>query len=398
MLLAGAAASLPVCASVARAQRPDLAEVVAAALRANPDVLLARLRVDSSRAERTIMRALPPVTASSVPQVPWQYTVSAPLDVGPQRWLRTRAAGQGVTATKADAADVRREVIFAVRSAFADVLLAQSLRDLADEDRDLLGRVLAADSARQRAGDVPARDVTRTEVEFARAAAAATRATTQVHQARLALQLLMGRADPDTAFTVRGDLEYRAVSPPDSLLAMALAARPDVRAADARVEASRTARTLAGASLVPVPVATIVRQPDAPFPSGSTYALGLGVQLPLLYWNQGERERGRAGEEAAAIGAARARAQVRTDVASALDAYWQARVLAERYRDGLVARAAESLAAARYAYDAGAASFLELIDAIRTNASVRADDVTARHDYRVALYALERAAGVEFVR
>src|SRR5581483_518485 len=133
------------------------------------------------------------------------------------------------------------------------------------------------------------------------ASAAATRAAMQVHRARLALQLLMGRADPDTAFTVRGDLAYRAVTPPDSLLAMALASRPDVRAADARVEASRAARTLAGASLIPVPIATIVRQPDSPFPSGSTYALGLGVQLPLLYWNQGERERSRAGEEAAVI-------------------------------------------------------------------------------------------------
>lgn len=393
-LLSGATVLLSMPANPVLAQRPDLAEAVATALRANPDILLARLRVDSSRAERTIAGAIPAFTASSIPQVPWQYTLSAPLDIGPQRWLRTHAAARGVVATEADAADVRRDVVFAVRTAFVDVLLAESLRALAVEERDLLQQVLAADSARQRAGDVPARDVVRAEVEFSRADAAATRAATQLHQARLALQLLMGRANPDTAFTIRGDLEFRPVTLPDSLLTLAYAARPDVRAADARIEASRSLGTLAAAALVPTPVATLVHQDGAAFQNGSTYALGLGLQLPLLYWNQGERERSRAGLEAAQVAARQARARVATDVAAALDGYRQARALAERY-DGLVTRAAEGLAASRYAYDAGAASFLDLIDAIRTYAAVRADDVTARHDYWVAVYAVSHASGVE---
>ena len=381
-----------------RAQAPTLSDVVAEALRANADLALARARLDSAHAERTIARALPPFAAASVPQVPWQYSVSAPLDLGPQRYYRTSAAGDALRAADADAAFVRRDVTFAVRQAFADVLLAEALREIVREDRGIFARVLAADSARQRAGDIPARDVTKAEVELARAEAALTRADAQVHQARLALQQLMGRTAPDTGFTVRGDLAYRPVPVPDSLLALATRRRADVRAADDRVAQSRSLDRLATASVLPVPTASLVYQNGAPFTNGSQYALGVGVQLPLLYWNQGERERSRAGIASAEANAQKVRAQVAADVAAALDALRQAQALTERFSGGLVARSASALESAQFAYRSGASSFLDLVDAVRTFAAVRSDDVTARHDYWVALYALERATATEIVR
>lgn len=376
---------------------PTLQEAVDAALRANADVALARLRVDSAAGERQIARALPPVAMASVPQVPWQYSVSAPIDIGPQRFLRTRAAGNAVRAAEADAVNTRREITFAVRQTFADVLLAETARDVAREERGLLAQILAVDSARQRAGDVPEREVTKAEIELARADAALTRADGQVHASRLALQLLMGRANPDTAISVRGDLAYRSVAVPDSLLALASANRPDVRAMRERVLVSRAVHDLSSAQLVPVPIAALVYQNGSPFSNGSQYALGVGFQLPLLYWNSGERERSRAGLASAEVSARRTDAQVANDVLTAADAYRQSRILAGRYQGGLVARAAAALENTRYAYEAGAASLLELIEAIRTDAAIRIDDASARHDYWVAVYALCRATATEFL-
>lgn len=379
------------------AQAPTIREAVDAALRANADVAISRLRVDSASGERRIARGLPPLTLASVPQVPWQYSISAPVDIGPQRFLRTRAAGDAVRAAEADAADTRREVTFSVRQVFADVMLAEMAREVAREERSLLAQVLAADSARQRAGDVPEREVTKAEIELARADAVLTRADAQVHAGRLALQLLMGRPNPDTSVGVRGDLTYRGVTIPDSLLALAKQNRPDVRAVRERVNQSRALQELSAAQLLPVPTAAVVYQNGAPFTNGSQYALGMGLQVPLLYWNTGERERSRAGLASAQVAERRTRAQVTNDVLTAFDAYRQSSTLAERYQGGLVARAAAALEATRFAYQAGAASLLELIEAVRTDAAVRIDDVTARHDYWVALYALCRATATDLI-
>ena len=51
------------------------------------------------------------------------------------------------------------------------------------------------------------------------------------------------------------------------------------------------------------------------------------------------------------------------------------------------------LSTTRYAYRAGAASLLDLLEAVRTWLDTRGDYLTAVHDYWVNLYALDRAVG-----
>ena len=81
----------------------------------------------------------------------------------------------------------------------------------------------------------------------------------------------------------------------------------------------------------------------------------------------------------------------------ALDAYRSARGLAERYEGGLLAQADSALEMARYAYRAGTASLIDLLDAIRTYADTRADYNIAVHDYWVAVYGLDRAVGKDLL-
>ena len=383
---------------------PRLEEVVAIALRQSPDILTARLRADSAHGEQLIARAIPNPVVNSAPNQPWQYTVTLPLDVTPQRFLRTRAARGGVGAALADAEDVVREITFAVRQAFYDILLAEQQRDLADQKREIFRQLLHADSVRLRSGDVPESDVTKAELEYARAAADLLRADAQVHTARLALQLLMGVTTPDTAFAVTGDLAYRPVTiAVDSLSALAASLRPDVRAAQERVTQSEALNKLAARLWIPVPEVTLSHEHGGSFAHGDLFtngtanAIGFGFTLPFLSWNGGERERSRAGLEQAEVATRRVQAQVATDVATALDAYRSARGLSERYDGGLLAKADSVLETARYAYRTGAASLLDLLEAIRTYADTRADYNTAVHDYWVSVYALDRAVGRDIV-
>ncbi|HEX9486281.1 MAG TPA: TolC family protein [Gemmatimonadales bacterium] len=384
--------------SLARAQQPTawtLGDVVALALRQNPDVVAARLAVDSARAEQGIARALPNPVYSVIPGTPFQQSVAATLDLGPQRIFRTQAAGRGATATRLVLADVTRQVTFRVRQAFYDVLLADSLRAIARERRDIFGGLLAADSVRWQSGDVPERNVTKSELELAGAEADLARANAQAHAARLTLQTLLGSAAPDTAFAITGTLAYQpAQLPLDSLGPIALHGRPDVAAAEARIGQTASLKALATADLFPTPSVSVVHQPTAPFPSGSNYALGLSFTVPLFSWNGGERARAAAGEAAAAAADRAVRTQVAAELAVAVDSFRAGRDLATRYV-GLVVKAAAALETARFAYQSGATSQLDLLDAIRTYSDTRANYYSALRDYWVSLYALDRAVGMD---
>jgi cobalt-zinc-cadmium efflux system outer membrane protein len=378
---------------------PTLHQVLDTALRRNPDILRARLQIDSAHGERRIAGALPNPTYAGIPGTPYQYSVSLPVDLTPGRLYRTRAARQGQDAVALSLRDAVRVVSFNVRQAFYDLLLADADEQIARQQRDMLQQLLSADSVRLQAGDIPERDLTKSELEFARAEAAFTRADANVRVARLALQALMGVADPDTAFTVTGQLDSApelAVAA-DSLLPFAVAARPDLAAAERQADQSRSLRALTTASVLPVPVVSFVYQ-NTPFASGLRYAFGIALPVPLFYRNGGERERANASVAAAEVGVQRTRVQIEDDVAVAAANFRSARVLAARYQSGLLDKAAAALEATRFAYQQGAASLLELIDAIRTYGDTRAEYYGAVHDHWVAAYAVSRAVGADVVR
>lgn len=381
--------------------RLTLRDVLDVALRGNPDIVAARLRVDSARGEQRIARAIPNPVVSSNPNQPWNYSATLPLDVMPQRLFRTRAAARGTDAALSDAADVVRQMTFAVRQAFTDVQLAEQERALASERADILRQLLVADSVRLRSGDLPERDVTKTDLELARAEAESMRAAAQLHAARLALQLLMGVGAPDTGFTVAGELAYAPVEIPTDSLAAVAALRPDLRAARERIEQSQALKRLAGSLWIPVPEVTFTHATgpfgtDGLFSNGTPNAIGFGFTLPLLDWHGGERERSEAGLAQSQLATTRLEAQAANEIATAVDAYRSARGLAERYEGGLLERARAVLATAQYAYGTGAISLLELLDAITTWSDTRSDYYTALHDYWVSVYGLERAAGRDF--
>lgn len=375
-----------------------LGAAVDAALRTNPDVLAAGLRADSARADRRIAGAYPNPTFTATPSNPSQYAVQLPLDMWPARQFRVRVGQSGESAARADIDDTRRQVIFAVRQAFYDVLLADSLRAFANDQANTFRRLLAADSSLLRSGSIAERDVVTARLQLAHAMAIVSRATVQQHGARLALEALLGTPKPDTSLHIAGQLAYRSLEiNGDSILALALARRPDLVAASDRVAQSAAAQSLARASLVPVPVVGAVYQPAAPFASGHHVAPSLGLTVPILNVFGGERARAAGGQAASQLALNRTRMQIRSDVAVAFDGYSTARELADRYVCGLLADASGVLDAARYAYQRGASGLPDLLEAIRAYADTRSDYLTAVHDYWVSVFALERAAGVDLV-
>jgi outer membrane protein TolC len=377
---------------------PTLTDLLAIAARQNPDIQAARYAIDSAHGEQQIARSFPNPAFAYAPGVPTQYLLSQQVDVGPDRLFRTRAAGHGKEAAARDLQDVVRRVTFSVRTGYYDLLLANALLDVNREQLDIVRQLLAADSVRLTHGDIPARDLAKTELAVAQAEAAFAKARANVRAASIQLQVLLGVLHPDTAFTVAGELHYRPVNlSEDSIAALAAAHRPDLLAADQRIAQGHALHSLATARLIPTPDVSLVYQPSEPFANGSNYAIGVGVTVPLFNWNGGERTRARAGLEQAELTRRRVGTQVQGEIATTLDSVRATKALAERYESGLLAKARGVLDTERYAYHAGAVSLLELLDAIRQYGSTRADYYIAVHDYWVSLAAIDRAVGQDVV-
>ena len=376
-----------------------LDDAVARALTRNPDLVAARLRVDSAHAERKIAGAIPNPLLSVTPSNPTQYSAQLPLDVTVARHYRMKATSQGESVAHLDVLDAERQLRYAVRQAYYDVLLADSLRALAADQAYTFRRLLEADSLRLRSGSVAERDVVTARLQLAHSEAVLARATTQQHAMRLSLEMLMGEPHPDTSLLISGALAYQPLGViTDAVFALAFTYRPDLQSSSVRVNQSTSALALARAALIPVPVVGAVYQPSQPFNSGERVAPSVGLTIPLFYLFSGERERARASVEAARVNATRTRLQIHSDVTLAVDAYLSAKEVADRYACGLLADASGALEGARYAYDRGATGLPDLLEAIRSYADTRSDYLTAVHDYWVSLFALERAAGTDFVR
>lgn len=394
-IVLGAAAVVACPAERAHAQL-SLKEAVTFALLRNPDLAIARLRADSAVAELGIARALPNPIVQTTPGLPSQYAVSVPIDIGPQRHYRVKSQQVGLSEVGHDTSDTRRQVLFSVRQVYCDAQLSTALLGIAREQRDIVHELLLADSLRLRSGAIALRDVVKSRVELTRADAVVARAEANVRSARVALQVVMGIANPDTGLAISDTVQSTSLwVPADSVAERSADHRPDFLSAIDRVNARRSDVGYARSLLVPTPNVGVVDQPRQPFISGSHYALAVGFGVPLFNWFKAERSRAGASLQIAELARARQAVQIRAELVETLDSVKTTRSLVGRYETGALALSDSALAMARYAYARGATSLVDLYDALRTETALRAEYAMALHDYRVSVFALRRAAGVE---
>ena len=160
-------------------------EAVRIALDRNREVIAARLDIEAAQLDVVAARIYPnPVATYSLgnlvingnkqggaaePQFfsqPVQSIgVSEVIDVWAKRGARTRAAERGVEEKRLQVEDALREIVYAVRSAFADVTREQHERQLAREIADRYSETVRVSRARFRAGDISEAELRRVELE-----------------------------------------------------------------------------------------------------------------------------------------------------------------------------------------------------------------------------------------
>ena len=389
----------PLLAQVASA-RPDsgraplaLREIIQRATSQHPLIAAARARVAAARGARVTAGAFPnPVLTYSVENIAFpgrtplngidretQTYATLPLEPLIQRWGRVRSASDNVRAADADLLRARQLVALDAARAFFRMAAAQVSVDASQDVHDRLAEIVVFNRARVREGVAAEADLIRTEVELDRVGAGVTLDRVELVRARAALAAYIGvgpareagETGPTDSLRVAidpgssGDSTLRSLA---EFMQQARIRRPDIIAARARSAALR--------SDVSVQRALVVRQVGATLGSkraaGITSMIaGISFPVPLFDQNRGEIERAQGERLAAEQELVWTERSAAAEVRAAYDA---ARLLTEqaaRLGSSATGRAEESARIAVAAYQEGAISLLQLLDATRTLADAR---------------------------
>jgi len=359
----------------------------------NPALQAGRLEIDESRAAE--------VTAGLRPNPQWSVTldqigntdegnafsasnmytaVSYLHERNHKRELRRDTAGRATEIAASTEAELERNLLFTLRSAFIQVLQATTFRALAADNLASYDQVLGLSRDRLQAGDIAQIDLDRLQLQRVAYEADMQTATVTLRTAKIQLlRLLNDQTTPVDQFDVAGPFDFTVPPQPvDELRRIALDARPDLLAARQAVEKAQADQRLAVANGSVDPTITV----DAAFPAISQAFLsyqpplhqyvGVSVGVPLRFFdrNQGEKLRTTLDITRNERLADAARLQVIGDVDTAYAAMMSTVALLQPYKDRYLDQATRVRDTVTFSYQRGGASLVDFLQAQQEYRSV----------------------------
>ena len=316
--------------------------------------------------------------------------IDQPFERGGKRELRMDAAEGLERAARGDSLDVLRLQLAQLRGAYYDLKQAEEKVAILAETAQLFGRTLAAAQSRLKAGDLAAAEVAKVQVDHERAQNDARASQADFARARIALAYLIGEDREPEALRAADPWPARAPLDPAAIeraIAQSADARPDVVAARERVAAADKLRDLAKSQQTrDITLGAQYERHPGTVPSDS---IGFGISLPLFTGNDfsGDIRRAEIDRYAALDALDRARAIAGNDIRRASSDLAAAGERLERYDSTLLEAAQRTAQAVEFAFQRGATSVLEVLDARRTLRAVRLEALAARTDHAKALAA-----------
>lgn len=175
---------------------------------------------------------------------PWgpkqlEWTLRWPAEVLWERPKRVAAAKLSAESAAQSLVQSGLDLALAVRLSYADLSMAIDRQRLGEEAAAALQRIDMLTQSRLAAGDIAELDARAARVDAVRSALDAERAVHDVTIARERLRLLLGLSAEDKSLErLQPPAEAERCGEPPDLLKRALAARPDLRAAELTVEAA----------------------------------------------------------------------------------------------------------------------------------------------------------------
>ena len=385
-----------------------LPDIIGMAIEHNPVVAGAMAVIDQSTGQRTAAGAYPNPTihgdggrgylrdagplANEIPKSATEYMAgfSQPIEWPAKRAARQSSAEAGLAGASVGLIETRLNLTTDVKIAFYDLLLAQRDLELTKNNQSIVEDVRRIVAVRVRLGEAPQFDLIKAEVEVLKANQAVTRAENSVRVNRVILDTLTGGALGAT-YAVTGDF---MIFPPgldlDRLTARSKAEHPSIQRLVRSIE--QADRTIDFERQARVPNLSLNTSYAREY-GREGFDVGLSVPAPIWYQRQGEI--------AGSLGVKRKEEaeflRMRNELLRQVNQYFQdaqtTAKLIEVLEKGLLRQAEEALRLAKFSFQQGAASLLEVLDAQRVQRQILFDYAQARYELSVALARLERAVG-----
>ena len=390
--------------------RITLDEAIQMAHAHNHSLLAARTTIQQSQAEETTANLRPNPTLFT----DWEYlplfspssqnsqylhdSTEADLGLGyliergRKRQHRLQAAKDITAQTLSLVADNERTLTFSVASLFVNVQLAESTLELAEQDRKSFQQTVDLGEVRYKAGAISEDDYLKIKLQL-------LQFETDVQQAQLArvqalsdLRQLLGYESISADYDVTGPFDYQPLKGNlEDLQLKALQNRPDLRAAQQGVTAASSQYELQRA----------VAKPDVTVQANYSHVNAINtatfygsIPLPIFNRNQGEIARSRYAITQAQEQEKATNGQALTDVRDAYEGLRTNDKVVMLYRSGYLDVAQKDREISQYAYQRGAASLLDFLDAERSYRATQLAYRQALASYLLALEQLREAVGV----
>ena len=422
ILLLVVAATASLCA-VTRAEPPTygIDQGVALADSQNPDILIARKKLEAARGGLIEARSgyLPSVvstgfadkrqtqTSTNLREEDYNASIRALENVytGGAVSNQVAIAELMIEKQRCDLEEVRNKVAMDVRVAFYDVLLNRAKVRVRENSVRVLNEELKTQDERLRAGIVGTLNVRRAQVALANEEPELANAETQLRNSYLRLGELFGidyrTQTEQSPFEVAGQLQYAALHPDlNECLARADTSRPDLKARQIDVEIEDRQYLVDRSDLRPhVQVFSgyevySERDPNVGPEFNHGYLVGVNATWHLFdgFATKGRMQATRARREAAAQALETARRAVASEVRSAfLDLEQADNVLESETKN--VQTADESLEITKTNLAAGLGTQLDILQAAADVTRTRTTRLSAIYLHNVALARLARACG-----
>jgi len=283
---------------------------------------------------------------------------------GHKRQARIDAAKDVTTVTRSQVKDNERGLVFNVAQQFVNVLLAKSTLDFAKQDLASFEQTVNLSDTRYKSGAMSEADLLKIKLQLLQFQTDVSAAQLSLAQSRASLRQLLGFESVPGDFEVSGELAYAPVrGNQEDFQALALKQRPDLMAAEQGVTSAESQYSLAKANGKRDLTTSLFYTHVSAINSAS---FSMNIEVPIFDRNQGEIARTHYALTQAQELKTAASETVLTDVANSFQGLITNDQIVQLYKSGYLQQAQDSRDISEYAYQHGAASLLDFLDAERS--------------------------------
>jgi len=403
---AGAAIAVAiVCGTSVSAQQPlTVDDAVRLALERNAGLAAERLTVEVAQtAVQTASLRPNPVFTASVSR-PDSSLVNAGIspdeaifrgdyviEGGGKRTRRVEQATLARSVADYDLQNTTRQLVLEVQRAFVEVQTAKVNVELAQDALKAFNDIVSVNAARVRAGDLAQVELSRTRLAALEFENDVREQESKLRVARDHLSMLIGRGSDGSSLDVAGEFRRAAGDlDRDTLLRLALAARPDLQSLKAdQARSAADLRLQIANGRIDYTVSGEYHRQSSTSLSGNAYLFAVSVPVPIFNRNQGEVARARVQETQAEARIHALEIGIADEVSAAYADYTLARDTLANIEGRMMADARTVRTVTDYSYRRGEASLIELLDAQRAFDDTMRSYNDARAQYARSAYAID---------